>query len=55
MPTVYHNSSLNVLATSITIDTIVNPSQVPVPAALVLMAAALGVFGISRRKRNKAK
>ena len=30
------------------------PSQVPVPAALPLMASALGLFGLSRRK-NKAK
>ena len=31
-----------------------NPSAVPVPAALPLMASALGIFGIARR-RNKAK
>ena len=31
-----------------------NPSAVPVPAALPLMASALGAFGIARR-RNKAK
>ena len=30
------------------------PSEVPVPAALPLMASALGLFGLSRRK-NKAK
>ena len=34
--------------------TYVEPSAVPVPAALPLMASALGVFGIARR-RNKAK
>lgn len=47
--------SLDVLATSFTIDTIDNPIQVPVPAALPLMASALGLFGIGRRQRNKAK
>ena len=34
--------------------TYAEPSAVPVPAALPLMASALGVFGIARR-RNKAK
>lgn len=33
---------------------VANPSAVPVPAALPLMASALGIFGISRR-RNKSK
>ena len=31
-----------------------NPSAVPVPAALPLMASAIGIFGLARR-RNKAK
>jgi hypothetical protein len=35
-------------------DYVVGVSAVPVPAALPLMASALGIFGISRR-RNKAK
>lgn len=33
---------------------VTSPSSVPVPAALPLMASALGAFGIARR-RNKAK
>ena len=31
------------------------PSQVPVPAALPLMASALGLFGLSRRKNNQKR
>lgn len=48
--------SLNILATSY-IDNVdsANPSAVPVPAALPLMGSALGIFGISRRRRNTAK
>ena len=36
------------------IDAELSPSAVPVPAALPLMASALGIFGIARR-RNKSK
>ena len=37
-----------------TVNAELNPSAVPVPAALPLLASALGAFGIARR-RNKAK
>ena len=43
---------LDVIATDYTINDVVNPSQVPVPAALPLMGSALGLFGFSRRKRH---
>ena len=36
-------------------DHAVGVSAVPVPAALPLMASALGAFGIARRRSNKAK
>ena len=36
-------------------DHAVQVSAVPVPAALPLMASALGAFGIARRRSNKAK
>ena len=34
------------------VDAELSPSAVPVPAALPLMASALGVFGIARRRNN---
>ena len=37
-----------------TVNAELSPSAVPVPAALPLMASALGIFGLARR-RNKAK
>ena len=46
---------LDVIATDYTVNDLVNPSQVPVPAALPLMGSALGLFGISRRRRNTEK
>ena len=46
---------LDVIATDYTVNDLVTPSQVPVPAALPLMGSALGLFGISRRRRNIAK
>ena len=39
---------------NMSVDAELSPSAVPVPAALPLMASALGAFGIARR-RNKAK
>ena len=36
-------------------DYVIGVSAVPVPAALPLMASALGAFGIARRRSNKAK
>ena len=36
------------------VDAETSPSAVPVPAALPLMASALGIFGLARR-RNKSK
>ncbi len=44
---------LDVIATDYTVnEELINPSQVPVPAALPLMSSALGLFGISRRRKN---
>ncbi len=47
------NGFLSLQYTAVTAD-VPNPSAVPVPAALPLMASALGIFGIARR-RNKSK
>lgn len=46
---------LDVIATDYTVNELVVPSQVPVPAALPLMGSALGLFGVSRRRRNTKK
>ena len=35
-------------------DVLVVPAEVPVPAALPLMASALGLFGLLRRKNKIA-
>jgi hypothetical protein len=43
---------LDILATSY-VDNLVAPSQVPVPAALPLMASAIGAFGLTRKRSTK--
>ena len=45
-------NSLNILATSYVENIDQSPSAVPVPAALPLMGSALGLFGISRRRKH---
>ena len=47
------NFEANIVASGSSYDT-KPPSSVPVPAALPLMASALGIFGLARR-RNKSK
>ena len=43
---------LDVIATDYTVNEVVNPSQVPVPAAFPLMGSALGLLAVSRRRRQ---